>query len=149
MSKDLTKTFDVPLSQVDESIAHYGVKGMKWGVHRDEAVLARLAGASGVRSTAPDRATRKAENRDAKQRWKDYKSSVSREELRNDRRKALESKISYLVEKADKRPDKTLLLLNAPSTMPIVITGREFIDHLTQGGAIAPAYTSIWAELED
>lgn len=123
-------------------LKHYGVKGMKWGVRRDEATLNRIAGRK-VKAVGGRNTDAKSVNAQAKKDWKAYKDSTTRKERREDRQKALEEKANYLIETALKN-DKSLILISGPYGGGTLVSGREFVDHLSNRGAFAPLYTDVY-----
>ena len=124
------------------SFWHYGVKGMKWGVRRDQPVLDRLAGRR-TRSSAATRSQRKAENKQAKQQWKDFKSKTSRKERRGMRKEALESRAAYVIDRAMNEDNTYVSLMNAVTGQKTIATGSQFVDHLAAGGAFDVKTTEI------
>lgn len=123
-------------SPEDYELVHYGVKGMKWGVQRDESTLRRLAGQH-TRARGGTKEERKALNAQAKQDWSDYKKSTTRKERRADRKVAIQERGGYLVESALKNPD-SLLRLGSPGQVPTLMMGKEFIDNVSKGAAFNP-----------
>lgn len=126
---------------VEDFLEHYGVKGMKWGVRRDQALLDRIAGRRN-RAVGGTRQERKAANKKAKQDWKDYKSSTTRQERRSDRKAAIESKANFILDKALNSPT-TLFEIHTPGNVKTLTTGKALVDHLSAGGAFSPVYTDI------
>lgn len=59
-------TLDTPLSEIDDELKHYGVKGMKWGVRRSQRELDRAAG----------RRERKSKKKFEKERVRDAKRTA-------------------------------------------------------------------------
>lgn len=132
---DIAETFE------KSYLEHHGVKGMKWGVRRDQALLDRIAGRR-TKAVGGTREQRKAANKQAKEDWKNYKSSTTRKERRADKKAAIESKANYIIENALKSPT-TVFQINTPGNIPTLTTGKEMIDHLSRGGAFSPVYTDI------
>ena len=110
-------------TDVDEFLMHFGVKGMKWGVRRDDAVLARIAGRRIQGETKEDR-----------QRYKDYKKSTSRKDRRADRREARLSKANKVVEDALKARSDDLVSTMTPQGYRQIMTAKDFVTHLSNGG---------------
>lgn len=118
--------------KVDEFLEHYGVKGMKWGVTRDDAVLNRMIGRRSVGETKED-----------KQRFKDYKKSTSFKDRRADRKQAIQAKANKTVEDALKMPT-SLIRVGTPG-YPTLMTGKEFTTYLSEGGYFDAVMTDIVA----
>lgn len=118
------------MSLIDNFLAHYGVKGMKWGVRRDEAVLARIAGGR-----------MQGETKEDKKRYKDYKKSTSRKERRKDKREVLNARASHLIETSMANP-RNFVEVGTPG-YPTLMRGKEFVDYLSRGGAFNPMSTNI------
>lgn len=128
----------------DSYLEHYGVKGMKWGVRKDEAVLRRLT--RDMTRVAPEgatRAERKASRKADKKAWEDYKNSTTRKERRQDARDAREQKMMYLVEEAIKDPNVLLATRNSIMESPTLVMGQEFVDHMSRGGAVNVGLTEL------
>ena len=125
-------------------LEHYGVKGMKWGVRKDEAVLRRLT--RDMTRVAPEgatRAERKASRKADKKAWKDYKNSTTRKERRQDARVAREQKMMYLIDKATKDPNVLLVTRSSVMESPTLVTGKEFVNHMSRGGAVNISMTEL------
>lgn len=118
------------MSATSDFLAHHGVKGMKWGVTRDDAVLARIAGGRVANETKEDR-----------QRFKDYKKSTSRKERRTDRNEAKSARAGYLIEQSLKHP-LNFVQVGTPG-YPTLMQGKEFVDYLGRGGAFNPMTTNM------
>lgn len=112
-------------------LAHHGVKGMKWGVQRDEAVLARIAGAR-VRG----------ETKEDKQRYKEYKKTTSRKERKADRREVIQQKADNLIKTALKNPDILIEVSTGPGAKTLA-TGKSFVEHLAAGGRFDPVFSNV------
>lgn len=133
-----------------EFLKHYGVKGMKWGVRRDQATLDRLAGGRNLRK-AQGREGGRAEKRQQKSDWKDYKRSTTRKERRTDARQARETKVKHLIEEATKNPRRAIVI-SSEGSIPTLTTGKQFIDHMMKGGAVdvnATNLTNMEFDLKD
>lgn len=130
-------------------LIHYGVKGMKWGVRRDEGMLSRMVnGGRKVTSTHPDKAVRKTENARNEAAWKDYKKSTTKAERKADTVKAREEKMSYLMDEASKAPMKSLFVVGTPGGN-VLATGNEFVNHLLLGGAVDVRMTNLYGYVEN
>ena len=110
----------IPYSE-DDVLFHYGVKGMKWGVRRDEAMLNRIGGLRQrvVGGTAQER---KQLLKEHKRDWQNYKKSTTRAERKADAKKVWEEKVLYLAEEIKKDP------LVAIAYGDTVYVGRYFAD---------------------
>ena len=118
------------MTDLDNFLEHYGVKGMKWGVTRDEAVLARIGGGRVAGETKADR-----------QKFKEYKKSTSRKERRADKEEVRVTRAKHLIETSLANP-KNFVLVGTPG-YPTLMRGKEFVDYLGQGGAFNPMTTNI------
>ena len=105
---------------VDEFLAHYGVKGMKWGK--------RKAGQSDS-SSKPKRLSRK-----------EFRSKV-----KADKKAFYEKKANDIISKTAKG-SKVLISVSDGFSAPTVVTGKEFKDFLEKGGAFNVQYTDVFAE---
>lgn len=132
-----------------QNLKHYGVKGMKWGVRKDEEVLNRLT--KGPLRPAIDispgrpktsRQERKATRAQGKKDWAEYKSKTTKEERKTDKKKAIESKLNYLVSEAAKDPMRGFSTIDAKGNYHLV-TGQQFMEQLARGGHVNVAYTDI------
>lgn len=115
---------------LDDFLEHYGVKGMKWGVSKDEAVLARIGGGRVSGETKADR-----------QKFKDYKKSTSKKERRSDKNEARTTRAQHLVETSLANP-RNFVQVGTPG-YPTLMRGKEFVDYLSRGGAFNPMTTNI------
>lgn len=128
----------------NEFLAHHGVKGMKWGKTKDEVVLRRLAGGNQIRASGGTHAERKAANAENKQAYKDYKKSVTKQELKADKKEARATKGSYLVEQSMKSPKSLVKTVDLQGN-PLIMSGREFSEAALNGKAFNVKYTDIIA----
>lgn len=110
------------------TLSHHGIKGMKWGVRRDEAVLARIAGGRIAGETREDRA-----------KYKAYKKATPRAERKADREKVLNQRINGLVKDALKNPND-MYIVGTPGHNTMMV-GREFTKYLARGGVFDPLST--------
>lgn len=131
----------------EEFLEHYGVKGMKWGVTRDEATLRRMQGQR-VRARGGTRQERKDLNAQLKSDWKSYKKSTTRKERKADARASQQSKADYLVDIATKHSDTALIQVGLPGGQRIVATGEEFVEHMALGGAMNAKTSEIYGYLD-
>lgn len=112
------------------TLSHYGVKGMKWGVQRDEAVLARIGGRRIQGETKEDR-----------QRYKEYKKSTSRQERKADRYAVMESRAKHVMDVSMKNP-YNFVQVGTPG-YPTLMSGKEFVEFLSNGNAFNPMDTTV------
>lgn len=131
------------MSDGNKSLYHYGVKGMKWGVTKDEVLLRKIAGDERqLRAGGGTKEERKALNKQSKQDWKGYKESTSRSERRSDRRTARAEKMAYLYDTVKNDP-AAMVETRDPYGYKTLITGKEFTTHLENGGALNVPATEI------
>lgn len=124
-------------------LKHYGVKGMKWGVTRDEVTLRKIAGDERrVGVAGGTKEERKALKNEVKQEWKDYKKSTTSAERRADRRQAQSEKMAYIYDKVKNDP-AAMVETRDPYGYRTLLTGKEFVTHLENGGAINVPATEI------
>ena len=96
-------------------IKHYGVKGMKWGVRISRADKKKAKAAT------------KAQNRSGETEF-------------------LERKLHRAFDAAQKDPNNTLIrTMFERDKTPVLRTGKDFIDHLTRGGAVNAKLTDLYA----
>lgn len=127
----------------DDYLKHYGVKGMKWGVRKDEVLLRKIAGdEKRVRLVGGTKEDRKALNKQAKKDWKDYKKSTTRSERRSDRRTARSEKMAYLYDTVKNDP-ATMVETRDPQGYRTLIAGEAFIKYIESGGALNVPATEI------
>lgn len=127
---------------VDDALAHYGVKGMKWGVRRDQAILDRISGRR-TKAVGGTREDRKKLTSDANKKYKEYKDSTTRKERKADRKQAIAERASWLVDEAMKNPERMIHVSMGQGSVPRLASGKEFVNHLSRGGAFDPKYTDI------
>lgn len=127
--------------ELENFLAHYGVKGMKWGVRRDEATLRRLTGQR-VKAGGGTREERKTMNKQAKKDWKDYKKSTTRKERKADSRAANESKMQYILDQIIN--DAGTMIEVRENGVRNLMLGDEFIERLSaNGGLVIPMNVEI------
>lgn len=107
--------------QKEEFLAHYGVKGMKWGVTK-----ARYKSLS-------------------KEEKKGYRKRTGKEK-RAAIKEGLLKNADLTIEAAAKGGKDVLIKTRRPGDMyPTVMTGEEFMTHLTRGGAMDARQTQVFA----
>lgn len=97
-------------------LAHFGVKGMRWGVRK-----------------ANDSSTPKVSRRQQK---KEAKRAAKQARFEADQKKA-----TMLLDAALKDPE---ILINLNNN--IVVTGKEFVDHMSNGGLMNVRTTTVFAQ---
>ena len=135
-----------PLSVLAE-LTHHGVKGMKWGVRKDQYVLNKLTGVRTV-AAGEDKATKKSHKKQGKADWKSYKKSTTRKERKEDKRKALLAKGQQFAEQALKQPKSLFVLTTGPNNRYLA-TGKEVAEHLKAGGRFDVKTSYLAAEYTD
>jgi hypothetical protein len=113
---------------MSEDLAHFGVKGMRWG-HRKAKDISGPSGSS--KPAAPPRKTRKE----------------VRQINREGRAKFNEEKIHKILAASTKNGGKDVLVgLTTPdSVFPTIVTGREFVEYVSRGGGFDVRLTDIYA----
>ena len=109
------------MANTDAFLAHYGVKGMKWGVRNDDP-----SGGGKTKPKKPPKLTRK-EVRAEKKAFYDKKAH----DLGN--------------EVFTKQNDVLVSVLDHRSGITNIVTGKEFATHLANGGWMDVKTTDIWA----
>lgn len=102
----------------EDFLAHHGVLGMHWGSHKATPEAAKAVSGS---TPKPKRLSRRA----AKNAF--YQEKANR-----------------LLNTALKDPS-VLIALNTGGMHPTVVTGKEFVHHLSQGGLMNVKYTDVYA----
>lgn len=125
----------MPKSHEDE-LFHYGVKGMKWGVSRDDAVLARIGGRRMTGQT-------KTERKETDQRYKEYKKSTTRKERKADRAEVAMERGKMILDEALKNPTRLVALGSPSGGAPMLMEGREFVKEMGKGRAFSPMDSAI------
>jgi hypothetical protein len=115
---------------VGDFLAHYGVKGMKWGVRRDEEMMGRIAGYKA-----------RGESAETKARYKEYKKTTSRKQRKADKAAVIESRAQALLDDAMKNP-LNIMEVGTPG-YPTLMEGKEFVEMLSRGGVFNPMTTHV------
>jgi hypothetical protein len=81
-------------------------------------------------------------------KWGERKAAkpakLSRKQVKAEKHAFYQNKANSLVQEALKNP-KTLIALNTGGTFPTIVTGREFITHLSNGGVMNIKATDVYA----
>lgn len=100
-----------------EALAHFGVKGMKWGHHKAK-----------TESRSQPRLSRK-----------EFKAKVKQEKL-----DFYQKKSNDLLKESLKDPE-VLIRLKTMDPYPAIVTGKEFTDYLSKGGVMDIKMTDVYA----
>ena len=121
-------------------LEHYGVKGMKWGVRKDEAVLTRI---SRSKNTTYDptisKADRKADRKEGKAAYKEYKKNTNRKERKQDRKQATAERGQNILEESLKNPTgfvSTRMMMPNGTMHQSTMTGRLLVEQLSKGRVV-------------
>ena len=124
----------------DDYLEHYGVKGMKWGVRKDEAVLTRI---SRSKNTTYDptisKSDRKAQRKEGKAAYKEYKKNTNRKERKQDRKQATAERGQYILEESLKNPTgfvSTRMMMPNGTMHQSTMTGRLLVEQLSKGRVV-------------
>lgn len=105
----------------DEFLLHYGIKGMRWG-HR------KAQDSTSAPSSSPAKPVKK-----------------TRAEKKLAKKEFYEKKAQNILSKAMADPE-ILVALKGTDPYPTIVSGREFVQYLSRGGAFNIRYTDIYAE---
>ena len=114
---------------------HYGVKGMKWGVRKDDHKMNRIAGYKNTDAT-------KAEKKQTDEEVKAYKKATTRSQRKQDIKDIHQSKADYVIDKARKNPKKLVALME-PDGITTILEGSQFIDALGKGASFNPMLAEV------
>lgn len=109
-------------NETEVFLAHYGVKGMKWGVRRSQAQLDRASGSR-------------------KESRKEYRARVKQEQ-----NEFYNKKMSSIVDKAAKDGDDVMIkTLYGGELYQTITTGSDFVKQLSKGRAFDVTVTEVYA----
>lgn len=112
----------IVMEDVDDFLAHFGVKGMKWGKRK-----ARDAASDS--GNAPKKLTRK--------------------EVRAEKKEFYLKKVDNVVKTAAAKPETLIKTLAYDPVLGMnvqtIMTGKELIEHLGRGGYMNAKYTDVYA----
>ncbi len=107
---------------------HYGVKGMRWGRRKK-------------RTSTSDTGTSKS---------KASKKKLTRAEVRAERNAFYMARSERAVDTALRKKGDTLIYTStSPKVRGIVMSGNEFIDHISKGGAFDTRVTRVYATKDE
>ena len=113
---------------LNDELDHHGVKGMRWG-RRKQRVSASGKGAS--KSNSP-------------------KKKLTRAEVRAERNAFYMARSERAVDTALRKKGDTLIYTSTtPKVRGIVMSGNEFIDHISKGGAFDTRVTRVYATKDE
>jgi hypothetical protein len=102
---------------VTNTLEHHGIKGMRWGVRRDDST------SSSGGSSKPKK--------------------LSRSEVAQEQRDFYQKKADNILKVASKDPE-SLIALKTPNDA-VIVTGHQFVDHMTRGGLMDIRMSDVWA----
>ena len=118
--------------ETDDFLEHFGIKGMKWGVTRKEGSDGNVG--SNPKNKKPEKTVETRKERKVRQKA--------------DKEKFYQDKANNLLKTASEQP-LSLIYLKDQSPIPTVVTGKEFMDHMTKGGLMDIKMTDVWATEND
>lgn len=145
----------------DNYLKHYGIKGMRWGVRREEGPDGNVgSGGGGVESkdeskmAGSSRGERRAAKKQAKTEVKTAKQNLrskereARSRIRNrtsvEKQERDQKHLSAITEIAAKE-EESLVMVTSPQNTPMIVTGREFTKHVSRGGMLDVKTTQLVA----
>ena len=136
-------------SQVDDFLAHVGVKGMRWGVRKnDNGGSSGSSGSSGNNSGGSGSGG--GDGADGGKGKKPKYEESRREYRKRTRAEAQEfydKKAESIVNESLKRGDEILVKTFFHDSYDFeIVTGKEFVQNLERGRAFNTPFTEIWAE---
>ena len=113
---------------MNDEFDHYGVKGMRWGRRKQ-------------RTSTSDTGTSKS---------KASKKKLTRAEVRAERNAFYMARSERAVDTALRKKGDTLIYTSTtPKVRAIVMSGNEFIDHISKGGAFDTRVTRVYATKDE
>lgn len=136
--------------QVDDFLAHVGVKGMRWGVRKnDDGGSSGSSGSSGSNSGGGS-GSGGGDGADGGKGKKPKYEESRREYRKRTRAEAQEfydKKAEGVIAEALKKGDGVLVKTFYHDGYDFeIVTGKEFVESLSKGRAINTPFTEIWAE---
>ena len=117
----MSKEFKLDPSVADE-LMHYGVKGMKWGLRKDRGGRSGLGRAKDLPAGEASGAKPKRQSR--RQR---------RKEERRAKLEAQQARATEVFTQAANNPDSLVKVRTEYG--PYILTGQQFVDYVSSGGA--------------
>lgn len=137
-------------SQVDDFLAHVGVKGMRWGVRKnDDGGSSGSSGSSGSNSGGGSGSGGGDGTDGGKGKKPKYEESRReyRKRTRAEAQEFYDKKAESIVNESLKRGDEILVKTFFHDGYDFeIVTGKEFVQHLERGRAFNTPFTEIWAE---
>lgn len=133
---------------LDDVLAHFGVKGMKWGVRRDPRTGARPISVALNSSRFGQAANKNAERYMAKQNRNAAEKAARPKKLTSAQVKAekadfYQRKANNILKTAAKDPESLIALRTHNDA--VIVTGKQFIDHMVSGGVMNIKMTDVYA----
>lgn len=134
-------------SQVDDFLAHVGVKGMRWGVRKNDD--GGSSGSSGSNSGGGSGSGGGDVADGGKGKKPKYEESRReyRKRTRAEAQEFYDKKAESIVNESLKRGDEILVKTFFHDGYDFeIVTGKEFVQNLERGRAFNTPFTEIWAE---